>query len=47
MGYIRRTDLVSLSRDQQLGDAKQVALGLARFYKRPKAGIDSGHGREL
>lgn len=39
MGYIRRTDLVSLSRDQQLGDAKQVALGLARFYKRPRPAL--------
>lgn len=36
MGYIRKTDRISLSRDQQIWDAKQVVLGLSRFYKKPR-----------
>jgi 3-hydroxyacyl-CoA dehydrogenase len=36
LGYIRKTENISLGRDQQLWDAKQVALGLAKFYKKPK-----------
>jgi 3-hydroxyacyl-CoA dehydrogenase len=35
LGYVRKTDSISLSRDQQIWDAKQVVLGLARFYKKP------------
>jgi len=36
LGYIRKTESISLNRDQQLWDAKQVVLGLAKFYKKPK-----------
>ena len=36
LGYIRKTESISLGRDQQLWDAKQVVLGLAKFYKKPK-----------
>lgn len=36
LGYIRKTDSISLSRDQQIWDAKQVVLGLAGFYKKPR-----------
>lgn len=36
LGYIRKTDGISLSRDQQIWDAKQVVMGLARFYKKPR-----------
>jgi 3-hydroxyacyl-CoA dehydrogenase len=35
LGYIRKTDNISLNRDQQIWDAKQVVLGLSRFYKKP------------
>lgn len=35
LGYVRKTDTVSLSRDQQIWDAKQAVLGLSRFYKKP------------
>ena len=35
LGYIRKTDSISLSRDQQIWDAKQIVLGLSRFYKKP------------
>ncbi|MBN2515325.1 MAG: enoyl-CoA hydratase/isomerase family protein [Deltaproteobacteria bacterium] len=36
LGYIRKTDGISLNRDQQIWDAKEVALGLSRFYRKPK-----------
>ncbi|MDP2838863.1 MAG: enoyl-CoA hydratase/isomerase family protein, partial [Syntrophales bacterium] len=36
LGYIRKTENISLARDQQLWDAKQVVLGLAKFYKKPR-----------
>jgi 3-hydroxyacyl-CoA dehydrogenase len=36
LGYIRKTENISLSRDQQLWDAKQAVLGLAKFYKKPR-----------
>lgn len=35
LGYVRKTDTISLNRDQQIWDAKQVVLGLSRFYKKP------------
>jgi len=36
LGYMRKTDGISLNRDHQLWDAKQVVLGLSRFYKKPR-----------
>jgi 3-hydroxyacyl-CoA dehydrogenase len=36
LGYIRKTDHISLNRDQQLWDAKQAVLGLSKFYKKPR-----------
>jgi 3-hydroxyacyl-CoA dehydrogenase len=39
LGYIRKTENVSLSRDQQLWDAKQVVLGLSKFYKKPRPAL--------
>ncbi|MBW1646152.1 MAG: enoyl-CoA hydratase/isomerase family protein [Deltaproteobacteria bacterium] len=36
LGYVRRTDNFSINRDHQIYDAKQVALGLSRFYQPPK-----------
>jgi 3-hydroxyacyl-CoA dehydrogenase len=36
LGYIRRTENISLNRDQQIWDAKQAVLGLSRFYKKLK-----------
>jgi 3-hydroxyacyl-CoA dehydrogenase len=35
LGYVRKTDNVSLNRDQQIWDAKQVVLGISRFYRKP------------
>jgi len=39
LGYIRRTENISLGRDQQLWDAKQAVLGLAKFYRKPKPAL--------
>ncbi|HDJ27666.1 MAG TPA: 3-hydroxyacyl-CoA dehydrogenase/enoyl-CoA hydratase family protein [Proteobacteria bacterium] len=36
LGYIRKTDAISMNRDQQIYDAKNVALGLAQFYRQPR-----------
>jgi len=35
LGYFRRSDNISLNRDQQIYDAKEVVLGLSRFYRKP------------
>lgn len=36
LGYIRRTDRISMNRDQQIWDAKQVVLGLSKFHSKPR-----------
>jgi 3-hydroxyacyl-CoA dehydrogenase len=36
LGFIRKTENISLNRDQQIWDAKQVVLGLSKFYKAPR-----------
>jgi 3-hydroxyacyl-CoA dehydrogenase len=36
LGYIRKTENISMGRDQQLWDAKQVVLGLAKYYRKPR-----------
>lgn len=36
LGYIRKTETIALSRDQQLWNAKQMVLGLSKFYKKPR-----------
>jgi 3-hydroxyacyl-CoA dehydrogenase len=47
LGYIRKTENISLGRDQQLWDAKQVALGLAKFYKKPRPALIPVMGENL
>jgi 3-hydroxyacyl-CoA dehydrogenase len=39
LGMIRKTENISLNRDQQIWDAKQVVLGLSKFYKSPKPAL--------
>jgi 3-hydroxyacyl-CoA dehydrogenase len=39
LGYIRKSESISLGRDQQLWDAKQVVLGLAKFYRKPRPAL--------
>lgn len=36
LGYIRKTENISLNRDQQIWDAKQLVLSLAPFHKIPR-----------
>jgi len=36
LGYLKKTDQISVNRDQQIWDAKQVVLGLSKFYKKPR-----------
>ena len=47
LGYVRKTDNISMSRDQQIWDAKQVVLGLARFYKKPAPALIPVMGENL
>jgi len=39
LGYIRKTEKISLSRDQHIWDAKQAVLGLAKFYRKPRPAL--------
>jgi 3-hydroxyacyl-CoA dehydrogenase len=39
MGFIRKTENISLNRDQQIYDAKQVVLGLSKFYKKARPAL--------
>jgi 3-hydroxyacyl-CoA dehydrogenase len=36
LGFIRNTCLINMSRDMQIYEAKQIVLGLSKFYKPPK-----------
>ncbi|HRT27026.1 MAG TPA: 3-hydroxyacyl-CoA dehydrogenase/enoyl-CoA hydratase family protein, partial [Syntrophales bacterium] len=47
LGYVRKTDGISLNRDHQLWDAKQVVLGLSRFYKKPRPAMVPVMGENL
>ncbi len=35
LGFIRKTEGLSMNRDHQINDAKQIALGMSYFYKKP------------
>jgi len=39
MGFIRKTENISLNRDQQIYDAKQVVLGLSKFYRKARPAL--------
>ncbi|MDD5169212.1 MAG: enoyl-CoA hydratase/isomerase family protein, partial [Syntrophales bacterium] len=39
LGYIRKTESISMNRDQQLWDAKQLVLSLAPFYRKPRPAL--------
>jgi 3-hydroxyacyl-CoA dehydrogenase len=36
LAYLRRSDRISMNRDQQLWDAREVVIGLSRFYRKPE-----------
>ncbi len=39
LGYIRKTCAINMSRDMQIYEAKQIVLGLSKFYKPPKPAL--------
>ncbi|MBN2333597.1 MAG: enoyl-CoA hydratase/isomerase family protein [Deltaproteobacteria bacterium] len=39
LGFIRKTDTISMNRDLQINDAKNVVLGLSKFYQPPKPAL--------
>lgn len=47
LGYIRKTENISLNRDQQIWDAKQLVLGMAKYYKKPKPALIPVMGENL
>jgi 3-hydroxyacyl-CoA dehydrogenase len=47
LGYIRKTDNISMNRDQQIWDAKQVVLGLSKFYKKSEPALIPVMGENL
>jgi 3-hydroxyacyl-CoA dehydrogenase len=47
LGYIRKTETIVLSRDQQLWNAKQTVLGLSKFYKKPRPALIPVMGENL
>lgn len=47
LGYIRKTDGISLNRDQLIYDAKQAVLGLAKYYKKKRQDMIPVMGENL
>ncbi len=47
LGYVRKTDNISMNRDQQIWDAKQIVLGLSKFYKKSKPALIPVMGENL
>ncbi|MGA2332740.1 MAG: 3-hydroxyacyl-CoA dehydrogenase/enoyl-CoA hydratase family protein [Syntrophales bacterium] len=47
LGYVRKTDNISMNRDQQIWDAKQVVLGLSKFYKKSAPALIPVMGENL
>ncbi len=39
LGYIRKTCMINMSRDMQIYEAKQIVLGMSKFYKPPKPAL--------
>ena len=47
LGYLRKTEYLSLNRDQQIWDAKQLALALAKDYRTKKPDLIPVMGENL
>ncbi len=47
LGYIRKTENICLSRDQHLWEAKNMVLGLAKYYKKPRPAMIPVMGENL
>ncbi|MCX5850317.1 MAG: 3-hydroxyacyl-CoA dehydrogenase, partial [Deltaproteobacteria bacterium] len=39
LGFIRKTCSINMNRDMQIYEAKQIVLGLSKFYKPPKPAL--------
>jgi 3-hydroxyacyl-CoA dehydrogenase len=39
LGFIRKTCMINMSRDMQIYEAKQIVLGMSKFYKPPKPAL--------
>ncbi len=47
LGYIRKTNMINMSRDMQIYEAKQIVLGMSKFYKPPKPALIPVMGENL
>jgi len=47
LGFIRKTCAINMNRDMQIYEAKQIVLGLAKFYKPPKPALIPVMGENL
>jgi 3-hydroxyacyl-CoA dehydrogenase len=47
LGFIRKTCMINMSRDMQIYEAKQIVLGLSKFYKPPKPALIPVLGENL
>jgi len=47
LGFIRNTCMINMSRDMQIYEAKQIVLGLSKFYKPPKPALIPVMGENL
>lgn len=47
LGFIRKTCKINMNRDMQIYEAKQIVLGMSRFYKPPKPALIPVMGENL
>jgi len=47
LGFIRKTCAINMNRDMQIYEAKQIVLGLSKFYKPPKPALIPVMGENL
>ncbi|MBN1364048.1 MAG: enoyl-CoA hydratase/isomerase family protein [Syntrophaceae bacterium] len=47
LGFIRKTCAINMSRDMQIHEAKQIVLGMSKFYKPPKPPLIPVMGENL
>jgi 3-hydroxyacyl-CoA dehydrogenase len=47
LGFIRKTCKINMSRDMQIYEAKQIVLGMSKFYKPPKPALIPAMGENF
>jgi 3-hydroxyacyl-CoA dehydrogenase len=47
LGFIRNTCMINMSRDMQIYEAKQIVIGMSKFYKPPKPALIPVLGENL